>query len=59
MVSGGGSTATLNTATLNIDPAVTSSGDVAPIIAPLLDAVVIEGAESEIVQERIKCSWSS
>ena len=38
------------TSTLNIDP----GGDSSPIIAPLMSAVIIEGAESEIVQERIK-----
>ena len=43
-----------DTSTLNINPAVTSSGDVSPIIAPLMSAVITEGAESEIVQERIK-----
>ena len=48
------STSSGPTSTLNINPAVTSSGDVAPIIAPLMSAVIVEGPESEIVQERIK-----
>jgi len=51
---GGGGGGGDPTSTLNINPAVTSSGGVAPIIAPLMSAVIIEGPESEIVQERIK-----
>ena len=48
------------TSTLNVNPAVDPSTgqkytpDVSPIIAPLMDAVIVEGAESEIVQERVK-----
>jgi hypothetical protein len=49
--SGGGGGGGGSTSTLNIDP---TQGGSAPIVAPLLDAVVVEGPESEIVQERIK-----
>ena len=36
---------------LNIDP---GQGGTSPIIPPLIDAVVVEGIESEIVEERVK-----
>jgi hypothetical protein len=50
--SGGGDVGSGTTETvLNIDP---GQGGTSPIIPPLIDAVVVEGAESEIVQERVK-----